>query len=213
MKQLIGEYATETSCSYCDRIGVGDEPIAAPFDDFMARFMVGVHHWYARADDEGVMLDEGEYVGATTYTSDEVAEDILYEAIHDYFNAAQDDLLADIQTVMIPDNWVRRNWQWPSDEERLSYSWDAFKTLVKHQTRFLFMRWPKRYPYDPDGMSPTEFFDTLVQLLHGLPDVTVDVDLHTPLYRAGCTSRNQTSKSAAPRSSDQPRSRRPERTG
>ena len=181
LKQLIGVYATEMACSYCDKTDDHGEPVAAAFEDFMARFMVGVHHCYARADDEGVLLDEGEYIGATTYDSDEVAEDILYAALHDYPNAAQDDLLADIQAVMIPDNWVRRNWQWPSDEERLSYSWDAFKELVKHQTRFLFIRWPKRYPRDPDQMSPLEFFDTLVNLLAGLPEVTADVDI--PLYR------------------------------
>lgn len=183
LKQLIRDYATEESCSYCDRSGVGDEPIAAAFDDFMARFMVGVHHCYARADDEGVMLDDGEYIGATTYTSDEVAEDIMYAAVRGYSDATQDALLADIQAVMIPDTWVQRNWQWPSDEERLSYSWDAFKALVKHRTRFLFIRWPSRYPHDPDEMSPLEFFDTLVNLLHSLPEVTVDVDVDTPLYR------------------------------
>lgn len=181
LKQLIGEYATEPSCSYCNRSDAGGDPIAVSFDDFMSRFMVGVHHRYARADDEAVLFDEGEYVGATTYASEEVAEDTLYEALDDYPDAAQDELLADIQAVMVPDTWVRRNWQWPSDEERLSYSWDAFKELVKHQTRFLFIRWPKRHPYDPGEMSPLEFFDALVKLLNDLPEVMVDVD--KPLYR------------------------------
>lgn len=181
LKQLIGEYATEASCSYCVRCTADGDPIAASFDDFMSLFMVGVHHHYARADDEAVLFDEGEYVGATTYASEEVADDTLYAALNEYPDAAQDELLADIQAVMVPDTWVRLNWQWPSNEERLSYGWDAFKELVKHQTRFLFIRWPKRHPYDLGEMSPLEFFESLVKLLNDLPEVIVDLD--TPLYR------------------------------
>ncbi|MBW0019874.1 MAG: hypothetical protein JO236_20315 [Mycobacterium sp.] len=71
LKQLIRDYATETSCSYCNISDADGESIAVSFDDFMSRFMVGVHHRYARADDEAVLLDEGEYVGATTYESEE----------------------------------------------------------------------------------------------------------------------------------------------
>jgi hypothetical protein len=181
LKRLIGEYATEDSCSYCDRGTTDGDAIAASFDDFMSLFMVGIHHRYARADDEAVLLEEGEYVGATTYASEEVADDTLYAALSEYPDAAQDELLADIQAVMVPDTWVRLNWQWPSDEDRLSYGWDAFKELVKHQTRFLFIRWPKRDPYDLGEMSPLEFFESLVKLLNDLPEVIIDVD--TPLYR------------------------------
>lgn len=179
LQKLIEESATETTCSYCDN--ADGSPIAAAFDDFMDHFMVGVRHRYGRANDEGVPFDEGDYVGTRTHDSGDVAEDILDKAIDGYRDRAQDELLDDIVEAMLPDAWVRRNWQWLSKEQRLAYSWDEFKELVKHQTRFLFIRWPKRRPSDPDDLSPLEFFDELVRLLHDLPEKTIDVD--TPLYR------------------------------
>ena len=181
LRQLIAEYATETACSYCGNVNTDESPIAATFDDFMDRFMVGVHRRYGRANDEGVPFDEGDYVGTSTYDSGDVAQDILREAIDDYPDSAQDELVDDIVEAMLPDAWVRRNWQWLSKEQRLSYSWDEFKDLVKHKTRFLFIRWPKRRPSDPDDLSPLEFFNELVRLLYDLPEKIIDV--HTPLYR------------------------------
>lgn len=181
LKKLIGDYATEMSCNYCDASPTDEEPIAAAFEDFMELFMVGVHHQYARADDEGVIYDEGEYVGATVYTSEDIAQETLYAALNDYPDAAQDELLTDIADVMHPENWVRLNWLWPSIEDRLANSWDGFKELVKHRTRFLFARLPIRHHHESDEMSPLEFFESLLALLSGLPEVTLDVD--TPLYR------------------------------
>jgi hypothetical protein len=183
LKQLIADYASDASCSYCSVSGTEDAPVAAAFDDFMDLFMVGVRHRYGRADDEAVPRDEGEYVGATTYDSDEVAEDVFHEALDDYPDRTQDDLLVDILSVMNPDTWVAHNWQWLSDGERLAYGWDSFKELVKHRTRFLFIRWPKRQPYDPDEMSPLELFESLVALLNDLPGTTRDIDIDTPLFR------------------------------
>jgi hypothetical protein len=181
LKRLISDYATETSCSYCDRSGADEDLIAASFEDFMGLFMVGVRHFYARADDEAVLRDEGEYVGADIYASEDVADDAFYAALNDHPVAAQDELLEDIQAAMVPDSWVRTNWLWPTHDERLSDGWKAFKELVKHQTRFLFIRWPEHHSYYRDEMSPVEFFDSLVKLLDNVPELIVDLD--APLYR------------------------------
>lgn len=43
------------------------------------------------------------------------------------------------------------------------------------------MRWPKRHHFDPDEMSPLEFFETLAKLLFDLPEVISAVG--APLYR------------------------------
>lgn len=181
LKQLIIDCATESSCGYCDRTGGEEEPIAVPLEDFMEMFMAGVHHFYARADDEGVLRDEGEYVGAAIYSSEDVADDVFYAALNDYPDGAQDELLEDIQAIMAPDSWVRTNWLWPAHHERLSDGWEAFKELVKHQTRFLFTRWPEDHSYSRNEMSPVEFFDSLVKLLDNIPELIVDLD--APIYR------------------------------
>ncbi|KUH73660.1 hypothetical protein AU184_07270 [Mycolicibacterium novocastrense] len=180
LKQRISLYASEAKCSYCDRRGSDEDPIAAPFDDFMDCFMVGVRQRFARADDEAVLFEDGDYVGATTYSSGEVAEEIFDEALDDYPDDVQIELLTHIQSVMLEDAWVRHDWQWLSEDKRLSYSWDEFKDLVKHHTRFLFMGWPKRHEYDPDELSPVEFFEALVALIVDLNLIgTVD----GPLFR------------------------------
>lgn len=181
LKDLIRERLSEESCSYCDKLGTADDPIAAAFDDFMDCFMVGVRHRFAGANDEGVPYEDGAYVGTRVYDSYEVAEEIFHEAI-DHFGDDRDELLADINLVLLDQAWVRHEWQWLSQEQRLSYNWDAFKKLVKHVTRFLFLRWPSRRPDDPDEMSPLEFFEALANLLRGLPEVVSSVGA-TPLYR------------------------------
>lgn len=203
LKKRVNEYATEPTCSYCDKTGTDDNPIAAIFDNFMDCFMVGVHHRFARANDEAVSFEDGEYIGATTYDSYEVAEEIFGMALNDYIDEADAELLDDIQAVMCNDAWVRGDWQSLSEDQRLSYNWDAFKDLVKYQTRFLFIRWAKRHPYDPDEMSPLEFFEALVSLLVGLPEAISSID--GPMYRGECSRANPILTSIRPPRLDQPR--------
>ena len=64
LKRWIREHASDPSCSYCGKLGMDDDPIAAALDDFMCCFMIGVRLRYARADDEAVRFEDGEYVGA-----------------------------------------------------------------------------------------------------------------------------------------------------
>jgi hypothetical protein len=85
---------------------------------------------------------------------------------------------------MVDDAWARRGWQWPSEGERLRYSWDAFKELVKHHSRFLFMNRPRRGTDQPDELSPLEFFEELAALLATEPGLRCILDAGTPLYRA-----------------------------
>lgn len=181
LRQAIRERATEESCSYCDPVGSADAPAAAAFDDFMDRFMVGIHHRYVRANDEGVPFDEGDYVGVTTRDSDSVADEIFGEAISGYSTSEQEELLADIQSAMIEDAWVERDWQWRSKSKQLSYNWDEFKKLVKHQNRFWFIGWPISEPIDFEELTPARFFQELVHLLFSLPEAISGID--GPMYR------------------------------
>lgn len=189
LKGAIVDYSTETTCSFCDREGTEDAPVAAPFEDFMDAFMVGVHHRYARAADEGVIFEEGDFVG-TTYGSEEVAEEILEEAFVKGIKKEDVDLLEAVQAAMEPDAWVSHGWQWPTYDENLTDSWDRFKDLVKHRTRFLFMVWhlddgePSTNRYTMLGeMAPAAFFEFLARLLLDLPGVYRVVPAGTAIYR------------------------------
>jgi hypothetical protein len=184
LKERITENLFSSSCSFCERGGTEDRPVAAAFDDFMDAFMVGVRNRFARAVDDAVPFSDGEFVVSTSHSHD-VADEIFQEhAIRDYPDDSALAVLEEIQSVLLDDAWVRHGWQWPSDTERLRFSWDAFKQLVKHQSRFLFMNRPRRGTDQPDELSPVEFFEELADLLANEPGVCSTLTANTPLYRA-----------------------------
>lgn len=184
LRKLIETRLCESACSFCGRFGAEDTPVAAAFDDFMDAFMVGVHNRFARAMDDAVPFAEGEFVVRTTDSSD-VAQEIFQEhAVSNYLDESGLAVLDEIQSVMVDDAWVRRGWQWPSEGDRLRFSWDAFKDLVKHQSRFLFMNRPRHGTDQPDELSPVEFFEELADLLAKEPGVRSVIGPSTPLYRA-----------------------------
>ena len=141
LKTLISDCATESSCSYCGTVGTDDAPVAALFDDFMDGFMNGVRLLYVRGREElpsdcvntgtGMLRstsDEGQFVGATIYNSDEVAEMVLSDAMDDYLDDMGGALLADIQAVLLADDWVARDWFWLSPSDRLLRGWGGFRS-------------------------------------------------------------------------------------
>ena len=182
LKRAVEECATEPKCSYCAASNADGSPVAAMFDDFMEHFMVGVRNRHGRADDEGVPWDEGEYVAATIYDSWDVAAELWCEAaLGDYPDEAQHEIGDHIAEAMRTESWVRRDWAWMPLDQQLIYSWDGFKELVKHQTRFLFIRSPGRRPEDPDELRPREMLEQIVEMLYERPETILAVE--TPLFR------------------------------
>jgi HEPN/RES N-terminal domain 1 len=113
----------------------------------MDAFMVGVHNRFVRAMDDAAPFIGGEFTVRTT-DSNEGAEEIYREhAVSAYLDESGIAFLDEIQSAMLDVAWVRGGWQWPSEGDRLRFSWDAFKELVNHQGRSLFMNRPRRGTY------------------------------------------------------------------
>lgn len=197
LKGRIAGSATESECGYCDRRGAAGELIAAPVEEFMDWFMVGVRRLYGRADDEGVPFDEGEYVGKV-YDSGDVAIAVFQEAQCQDWDDSRARLLDDIQSALLEDIWVERNWMWLGPDERLSYNWSSFKEVVKHEMRFLFIRWSQLDLRDPDKMSPGEFFDQLGKVIESLPELRRTVAADTAIYRGRMFGTQAASRNLAP---------------
>lgn len=154
----ITTLATETYCSYCANTS-SSTPIAVAFDVFLEAFMVGV----------GVHSVTG---------SGDVAHEVL-EAAGITDNQLIDDVMAALAVTppAIPENLKSDN-----RIERLTYSWEAFKQLVKHEMRYFFST-RNTGAGDGDDM-------TAVQLLKAVSDLGQDqpavwpAPCPTPLFRA-----------------------------
>ena len=174
LRDKIATHATEASCDYCTADGSRQNPIAITFDDFLAAFMVGVYLFYQPQD----MPSEHAELLTSVYDSGDVAREILDIAGVTHAKLAEDV----VDALAMTQDWVERDWQRLAPDLRLTYNWDAFKELVKHETRFFFA--DRVAPSgDPDEMSPA-------QLLKAVSAVIEDADgvwpapCPYPIYRA-----------------------------
>jgi hypothetical protein len=171
LKQSIKGSLAETTCSFCAKTGTESAPVAAEFDTFMAAFMRGVRSQYVQANEDGVPLDDGEYLVSPS-SSDEAAEELFWEALFDHPSEHHYEVLEEVKAVMFPDDWVPVYWQWMSPAEQLIYSWDEFKEEVKYQTRFLFFSdRDADERYNPERLSAQSLFNKLSSMLTKIPNV------------------------------------------
>ncbi|MFL0239375.1 HEPN-associated N-terminal domain-containing protein [Mycobacterium sp. SMC-17] len=167
LKAVILANLSETSCSYCPTTGADETGlVAAPLDTFLEAFMAGVHFLYEPAEDSGVPVAEGEWI-TTVYDSDEVVW-----AVMDHATAGRDDndaLVADVVAAFTVCHWVDKNWQRLSPDRVMDYSWESFKTLVKHSTRFFFGS--SIGSTNDETLPASGFFAELARLIAGIPEI------------------------------------------
>lgn len=130
LKSLIEDNCEATACDYCGR--ESDEPIAAPTSVIQEAIASAVFYYFNDPTDAGVPWDEGAPVIEPTYTAD-----VLWFVDLE----CQDDLFKDIERSFTNSAWVRAaggHWTSSHPHEDLSYSWDKFVQVVKHETRYFF---------------------------------------------------------------------------
>lgn len=163
---VITANLSETSCSYCSATRGDETPVAAPLDTFLEAFMAGVHFLYEPAEDSGVPVAEGERI-TTVYDSDEVVRTVM-----DHATAGRGDneaLTADITAALTTSEWVDKDWQRLSPDRVMHYSWESFKTLVKHSTRFFFGSMVGST--DDETLPASRFFAELARLIAEIPEI------------------------------------------
>ena len=127
LRDHIKTRATEPYCSYCTANGSASTPIAVTLDVFIDAFLIGVGVYYQpcpRGDEP--LLDSVDSI--------DVAHEILEVA-----GISQRELVDDVVGALsaTPD-WIPRDHKSGSRIEQLTYSWEAFKQLVKHEMRYFF---------------------------------------------------------------------------
>jgi hypothetical protein len=174
LKEWVKDNVHAHSCRFCGE--EADEPIAASFDAFVGIVLTGVRFDWNHPDDEGIAYEsaEGGYQASITDIWDVLAE---YEISDD------SDVVDAIINVVGDNGWVERDYYVGGKSQRLSYSWDRFKRVVKHQTRYVFLA-----PDDDDGMvevPPSKMLSTIGETvvdeladLNLIREIAVDTDLY-----------------------------------
>lgn len=121
LQQRIEAHATEPTCSYC--AANGPAPIAVSWAAFMEAFLVGVgvHYEQVPAVDDAVPAGRvaREILGLAGVSHPKLIDDVIEE-------------------LGGTSGWVPRDRRDSNGIDQLSYSWDAFKHIVKHEMRYFF---------------------------------------------------------------------------
>lgn len=131
LKALIAEHAEADECDYCGSSSSNGEPIAAPFDVVMEVIAAGIYKEWNAADNEGIPYEtrEGGYQCPTTDT---------YDLVQDYVPAENDALFKEIRDCLPDQEWCERDYYQLSPYRSLSFGWERFCDVVRHQRRYLF---------------------------------------------------------------------------
>lgn len=126
----IDDNATAYACRFCGR--EDDAPIAASFDEFVGVIVRGIGFDWNHPDDEGIMYisAEGGYQAAV---SD------IYEVLGNYDISSDGDVIEALVECIDDNGWVERDYYIGDKSRRLSWGWESFKEVTKHQTRYLFL--------------------------------------------------------------------------
>lgn len=174
LKYWVGENVSETSCRFCG--AESEEPIAASFDDFVGIVLTGVRFDWNHPDDEGIL-----YISAEGGYQASVSDS--WDVLCDY-DISEDEAVTDaIIDAIGNDGWVEREYYVGDKSLRLSWGWDAFKHVVKHQTRYVFLapEEDNRSAEVPPSQMLAAIGETVVDELANLnliTEITTDTDLY-----------------------------------
>lgn len=175
LKNWVSENVSETSCRFCGAESEG--PIAASFDDFVGIVLTGIRFDWNHPDNEGIL-----YISAEGGYQASISDS--WDVLCDYDISEDQAVTGAIIDAIANDGWVKRDYYIGDKSQRLSWGWDAFKQVVKHQTRYVFLA-----PDEGDGsveVPPSRMLaaigETVVDELADLNLVT-EITMETDLFR------------------------------
>jgi hypothetical protein len=156
LKQWIEDEASSNTCSFCD--AQADHPIAASFEAFVGQVMNGVRFYWNHPDDEGIMYvsAEGGYQASISDSS---------EVIWDLGVSEREAVVEALVDAIDDNGWVARDFYVGTEEDRLVDGWDRFTELIKHHSRFFFLRpEPDDHDFGAD-IKPHAMLDTIADVI------------------------------------------------
>lgn len=169
LRHHITVNAAQTSCSYCS--ATGSAPIAVDMASFMDTFAVGVRLYYLPHD------ATSRHAQATVGCRDVAAEISGIAGVQDA--RIVDDIA---EALSATPEWVSRESADENPMERLTYSWEAFKHLVKHEMRFFFGS-RRTGRGGPDDLTAMQLLQAVSDIGENTPEVW-PVRCPSPIFRA-----------------------------
>lgn len=153
LREWIRATATDSSCGYCTAVGQ-----AVRWDAFVEAFLVGVGvHYQPHPEGELPPGDVAREILAVAGVSDPV---IVDDVITELSGSAR---------------WTSRDRHNGSGIDRLSYSWESFRHIVKHEMRYFFATRPT------GSGGPSDM--TVLQVLKAVSDLG---EHHPAVWPAPC---------------------------
>ncbi len=152
-------------CSYCKHKA---SKTTISFNDFTRHVLTAIETEWGDANNEGVPYDEGEYAGQT-YDS--------YDLLHDELDIGfkEDSLRDDLVSSLGDHVWCQRNFFELEPNQALSAGWREFTNVVKHESRYVFLRRPDTRKWrGSEEIPPADFLDAF-------SSVVSDCGLYTTL--------------------------------
>ncbi|WP_418005846.1 RES domain-containing protein [Mycobacterium sp. PDNC021] len=175
LRAYIASHLTEATCSYCDAQSSPRSPAAISMEVFMAdAFLPAVYLYY---QPQSLPAKHAELL-TSVFSAEFVAQEIA-----DIAGIGDELLLEHLSNALsVTPDWIKQDWERGPLDEQMTHSWETFKNLVKHQTRFFFAE----RSTGPDGCSSM----TASQLLRAVAAAIQDIGevwptpCPHPLYRA-----------------------------
>jgi hypothetical protein len=156
LKDWIADAAERKRCDFCGRRSKKD--IAASFDEFVGIVTAGIHFEWNDPDNEGIMYvsAEGGYQATISDTSE-----VLWE-----LEVSENDAVNEALVESIHDNgWVSHSYYVGSPSQILSWGWDHFKDVVKHESRYFFLSPDKDDFHFSAEIKPHAMLDALADVI------------------------------------------------
>lgn len=153
IKAVISQNAEERECSYCGRSSKS-KPIAASMNCVMEEIYFGIRQEWGDPDNEGVPWEsaEGGYQGNVIDSWDLLREELE-------LGIANEDLFHDLYHSIAHRQWCQRDFWRLLPQKELAFDWRRFRDLVKHESRFVFLKQTARP--DHEERTPQEMLELL----------------------------------------------------
>lgn len=180
LKDFCSSYTESTECDFCG--ATDSEPIAAPLDKVIEHIDSCIHRYFDDPTNAGLPYEtrEGGWQGKT-YDTWEVFDDLGLDLPKDEDGRLHKAISDGIET----DLWTDAEPYRLSPDEQLSFSWERFCRVIKHERRYFFLHEEKeqRDYGDDEIFSPAETLRTIFSFAEDA-DAFVTLPGGTKLYRA-----------------------------